>query len=53
MSNEELNTGMEGESLDISEQKKRELAQMFPAAISYPHGSRFQHPWATTTLTGQ
>lgn len=34
MSNEELNTEMSGESLDISEQKKRELAQMFPGAFT-------------------
>jgi len=34
MSNEELNTEMKGESLDISEQKKRELAQLFPAVFT-------------------
>ncbi len=35
MSNEELNTEMNGESLDVSEQKKRELAQLFPGAFTY------------------
>ena len=34
MSNEELNTNMSGESFDISDQKKRELAQLFPGAFT-------------------
>lgn len=34
MSNEELNTGMNCESLDVSEQKKRKLAQLFPCAFT-------------------
>lgn len=34
MSNEEINTEMNGESLDIAEQRKRELAQLFPGAFT-------------------
>jgi len=34
MSNEDLNTEMDGESLDIADQRKRELAQLFPGAFT-------------------
>ena len=43
MSNEELNTEMSGESLDISEQKKRELAQLFPGAFTETINDKGEH----------
>ena len=42
MSNEK-NTKMNSESLDVSEQKKRELAQLFPGAFTETINDKGEH----------